>query len=90
MAKGFAYLVAILDLYSRKVLSFRVSNAMSTDFCVEALEEALTRYGAPEIRFDYRGIAAKLTHSPSSERATFRHNNHGVAKLLNYQEVVFD
>ena len=49
MAKGFAYLVAILDLYSRKVLSFRVSNAMSTDFCVEALEEALTRYGAPEI-----------------------------------------
>lgn len=49
MAKGFAYLVAILDLYSRKVLSFRVSNAMSTDFCVEALQEALTRYGAPEI-----------------------------------------
>lgn len=49
MAKGFAYLVAILDLYSRKVLSFRVSNAMSTDFCVEALHEALTRYGAPEI-----------------------------------------
>jgi len=49
MAQGFAYLVAILDLYSRKVLSFRVSNAMSTDFCVEALEEALTRYGTPEI-----------------------------------------
>jgi putative transposase len=49
MAKGFAYLVAILDLYSRKVLSFRVSNAMSTDFCIEALEEALARYGAPEI-----------------------------------------
>jgi putative transposase len=49
MAKGFAYLVAILDLYSRKVLSFRVSNAMSTDFCVEALEEALARYGAPAI-----------------------------------------
>jgi len=49
MAQGFAYLVAILDLYSRKVLSFRVSNAMSTDFCVEALEEALTGYGTPEI-----------------------------------------
>ena len=49
MAKGFAYLVAILDLYSRKVLSFRVSNAMTTDFCIEALEEALTSYGAPEI-----------------------------------------
>ena len=49
MAKGFSYLVAILDLYSRKVLSFRVSNAMTTDFCVEALQEALMRYGAPEI-----------------------------------------
>ena len=49
MAQGFARLVAILDLYSRKVLSFRVSNSMSADFCVEALEEALARYGAPEI-----------------------------------------
>jgi len=49
MAKGFAYLVAILDLYSRKVLAFRVSNTLATDFCIEALEEALRRYGAPEI-----------------------------------------
>ena len=49
MAKGFAYPVAILDLYSCKVLAWRVSNAMSTQFCVEALQEALTRYGAPEI-----------------------------------------
>jgi putative transposase len=49
MASGFAYLVAILDLYSRKVLSFRVSNAMTSEFCVEALEEALARYGVPEI-----------------------------------------
>ena len=49
MAQGFAYLVAILDLYSRKVLSFWVSNAMTSDFCLEALEEALRRYGAPEI-----------------------------------------
>jgi len=49
MAKGFAYLVAILDLDSRKALSFRVSNSMTTDFCLEALQEALARYGAPEI-----------------------------------------
>jgi len=49
MARGFAYLVAILDLHSRKVLAWRVSNAMTTDFCLEALQEALTRYGAPEI-----------------------------------------
>lgn len=49
MARGFAYLVAILDLYSRKVLAFRVSNTLATDFCVEALEEALARFGAPAI-----------------------------------------
>jgi len=49
MARGFAYLTAILDLYSRKVLSFRVSNTMCTDFCVDALDEALLRFGAPDI-----------------------------------------
>jgi putative transposase len=49
MAHGFMYLVAILDVASRKVLSFRVSNTMTPDFCVEALEEAIARFGAPEI-----------------------------------------
>jgi putative transposase len=49
MAQGFAYLVAIVDLFSRKVLAFRVSNALATEFCVEALQEALARYGTPEI-----------------------------------------
>ncbi len=49
MAKGFMYLVAIMDWYTRKVLSWRVSNTMDTDFCVEALEEALQRFGSPEI-----------------------------------------
>jgi putative transposase len=49
MAHGFGYLVAILDLFSRKVLAHRLSNTMTTDFCVEALEEALGRFGPPEI-----------------------------------------
>lgn len=49
MAHGFMYLVAILDVASRKVLSHRVSNTLTTDFCVAALEEAIARYGAPEI-----------------------------------------
>ena len=49
MAHGFLYLVAILDVASRKVLSFRVSNTMTPDFCVEALQEAIQRFGAPEI-----------------------------------------
>jgi len=46
---GHVYLVAILDWASRKVLSWRLSNTLSTDFCLEALEEALERYGKPEI-----------------------------------------
>ena len=41
MAQGFAYLVAIVDLYSRKVLAWRVSNVMGSEFCIEALNEAL-------------------------------------------------
>lgn len=49
MAKGFVYLVVIMDWYSRKVLSWRLSNTMDSDFCVDALEEAIERYGAPEI-----------------------------------------
>ena len=49
MARGFLFLMAILDWYSRKVLSWRLSNTMDTEFCVDALEEALHRYGTPEI-----------------------------------------
>jgi putative transposase len=46
---GFAYLVAMMDWYSRKVLSWRVSNTMDTRFCVDCLEEALRIYGSPDI-----------------------------------------
>ena len=49
MARGFVYLVAIVDLFSRKVLAWRLSITLSADFCVEALEEALARHGRPEI-----------------------------------------
>lgn len=49
LATGFAYLVAIIDLASRRVLAWRLANTMSTDFCVEALKEAISRYGTPEI-----------------------------------------
>lgn len=49
MAHGFMYLVAILDVASRKVLSFRLSNTLTADFCVEALEEAMAKFGVPEI-----------------------------------------
>lgn len=49
MARGFLYLVAIMDWHSRRVLSWRLSNTMTADFCAEALEEAIMRFGAPEI-----------------------------------------
>ena len=49
MAHGFAYLVAIIDWFSRRVLSWRLSNTLDTAFCVEALDEALRRFGTPEI-----------------------------------------
>jgi putative transposase len=49
MARGFVYLVAIVDWFSRRVLSFRLSITMQAQFCVEALEEALAKYGKPEI-----------------------------------------
>jgi putative transposase len=49
LAKGFIYLVAIMDWHSRAVLSWRISNTLHADFCVDALEEALRRFGRPEI-----------------------------------------
>ena len=49
MAHGFAYLVAIIDWYSRKVLAWRLSNTLDSDFCVTALKEALRNFGTPEI-----------------------------------------
>jgi putative transposase len=49
MAKGFLYLVVIMDWVSRAVLAWRLSNTLAADFCVEALEEALARYGRPAI-----------------------------------------
>jgi len=49
MARGFVYLTAVMDWHSRRVLAHRVSITMTADFCVEALQEAVARYGAPEI-----------------------------------------
>jgi putative transposase len=49
MRRGFLYLVAVMDWATRKVLAWRLSNTMDIEFCLEALEEALARYGRPEI-----------------------------------------
>jgi putative transposase len=49
MRKGFVYLAAVLDWATRRVLSWKLSNSLTTDFCIEAVEEALQRHGRPEI-----------------------------------------
>lgn len=49
MARGFLYLVAVMDWHSRKVLAWRLSNTLTAAFCVEALQEALARFGKPDI-----------------------------------------
>ena len=56
MKQGFLYLVAVIDWHSRLVLSWRLSNTMDKSFCVEALQEALDRYGRPEIFNTDQGV----------------------------------
>ena len=73
MAKGFMYLVAIMDWHSRRVLSWRLSNTMDTNFCIEALQEAIQRFGTPEIFNTDQG--AQFT----SEAFTGVLKDHGIA-----------
>ena len=49
MARGFVYLAAVVDWFTRRVLSWRLSITLEVDFCIEAVEEALTQYGKPDI-----------------------------------------
>jgi len=56
MAKGFVYLVAVMDWFSRRVLAWRLSITMETDFCVDALREAMERHGRPEIFNTDQGV----------------------------------
>ena len=49
MAQGFVYLVAIIDWFSRYILSWKVSISLESDFCIEALEDAIERHGQPKV-----------------------------------------
>ena len=55
MRKGFLYLVAIVDWFTRKVLAWRISNTLEAEFCLEALNEAIHKFGPPEIMNTYQG-----------------------------------
>ena len=72
MARGFVYLVAVLDWYSRKVLSWRVSITMDVHFCLEALDEAIAVHGSPEIMNTDQG--SQFT----SQAFTGRLKEHGI------------
>ena len=63
MRRGFLYLVAIMDWATRKVLAWRLSNTMDVGFCVEALKEALARYGKPEIFNTDRAVNSPVSRS---------------------------
>ena len=65
MARGFVYLVAIIDWFTRKVLSWRLSNTLTADFCVDALQEALARFGRPEIFNTDQGAHQRTVHRNS-------------------------
>lgn len=55
MKRGFMYLVAVIDVYSRKILNWSVSNSMSAEWCTEVVEDAVKKYGAPEIHNSDQG-----------------------------------
>jgi len=85
MAKGFLYLVAIIDWASRAVLAWRLSNTMDTAFCLEALHEALVRFGKPEIF--HTGQGAQFTSTAFTGRPPDRRHPHlnGRARSLDGQ-----
>ena len=87
MAKGFMYLVAIIDWHSRRVLSWRVSNTLDTSFCVEALEEALQRFGTPEIFNTDQGLTVHLRGVHRRAQRQGRGDQHGRQGPLGRQRV---
>ena len=73
MAKGFLYLVVIMDWVSRAVLAWRLSNTLEAEFCVEALEEALSRYDRPEIFNTDQTCPSEGWGQPVHQRRLHRH-----------------
>jgi putative transposase len=70
MHQDFMYLAAVMDWYSRRVLSWRVSNILEADFCVAALEDAIDAYGPPEIFNPTKGANSRPWPLPACSRIT--------------------
>jgi putative transposase len=65
MARGFVYLAALVDWFSRRVMAWRLSISLEVEFCLEAVEEALARYGRPEIFNTDKAASSPAPHSPA-------------------------
>ena len=76
MARGFVYLAAVIDWFSRRVLSRRLSITMEAGFCVEAVEEALARHGKPEIFNSERQRATGSSAGASSGQPVHQYRIH--------------
>jgi putative transposase len=100
MARGFVYLAAVVDWFSRRVLAWRLSITLEAAFCIEALEEALARYGRPEIfntdqgsqftSHDFTGVLLKNGISISMDGKGAWRDNVFVERLwrsIKYEEV---
>jgi transposase InsO family protein len=94
MAKGFLYLVAIIDWHRRAVLGRRLSNTLGTEFCVEVLQEALARHGRPEIfntdqSLPQRRLGAASSPAPNSPSCSSvaGYDHHGWQRPLHGQRL---
>jgi len=87
MAKGFLYLVAIMDWYSRAVLAWRLSNTLGADFCIEALEEALPGTARPEIFNTDQGCQFTGTDFTGVLERCGYHDQHGWQRPLHGQHL---
>ena len=70
MARGFVYLAAVVDWFSRRVLAWRLSITLEVEFCLEAVEDALARYGRRRSSIPIRAVSSPAPHSPACCRGT--------------------
>ena len=65
MARGFVYLTAVMDWFTRRILAWRQSNTMEASFCIDAVEEALAKHGCPQIFNTNRASSCPVPNSPA-------------------------
>jgi putative transposase len=83
MRRGFLYLVAIMDWYTRKVLAWRISNTLEAEFCVDALNEAIHKFGSPEIMNTDQGSQfTSFTWTDRLRRSAVRISMDGKGRFL--------